>query len=624
MARTPRNSQGNLQDMANAPLEEAPSFLEADDAPTFERPPPMLPHPSPVVPLGVLGKNIVFLDGLQQIQIASTKCDKGDLMLWFGTGYLETHFEGTGKALDRWDQRKVQTALVEDCRTKGIFNPQGKVLGRGAHRPRADESQLVLHMGRRVLVSDPRRRALQLHPAGMVEIAGKDVFFPADDSLSPPADKPATKAEAKDLQDLFGKWSWADPAAPLLLFGWVAQAFIPGALEWRAHVWLPGPTAAGKSSLQKIIRAVLDDWVLSTADASEAAIRQMLRNDTLAVSIDEAEKHDNAERLQAVLNLMKKASSGDRILRGGADHKASEFTAQSCFLLSSVLHATLRGEDRNRIAMLHMRKLPSDVPPLEMELARWRSAGRRLHRRMIEAWPRFERTLAAYKREIGAQRFEGRWQDTYGTLLACADMLLYDHAPDDIVPDSDDPGIARVKAAVLTILPILASGRAEAQNDTDRAIAHLMSKTLPGEKGAAPETIGYWLERAMTLREQPGQFETDGSDFTVDEVARRKLTTHGLRVMQFVTKADASGAMKESCTDALTEETGWECGYLALAYPGHDGLQQLWQRTEWSGDGYKQSLSKIPGCRTWKVRFSGGKTDNALLVPLAAFRGGDE
>lgn len=622
--------------MARAKPRTVPDMAAADDAAEADGRPPRLPQPCKVAPLGIYGKNLVFLDRLQQIVMEPPRgCSKGELALWFGEEYLVEYFpqypkgwKPGGDPPEDFHQGKAQMALIADCEARGIFKPEGKVFGRGAHRPRHDEEALVLHIGRRVLLANmPNARGersghIVQHPAGMVRIAGKETFFPADDGLPPPADERASAAEAEEVRTLFERWNWAEPrAAPLLLFGWLAQAFICGWLEWRAHVWLPGPTASGKSSLQKIIRALLGEWVLSTADASEAGIRQILRNDTLPVSIDEAEPHDNPERVQQVMNLMKKASSGDRILRGGADHKGQEFTAQSCFLLSSVMHATLRGEDRNRIALLDMMKLPDDPDPLELELAKWRRTGRRLHRRMIEGIGRFERTLACYKRAIGAQRYEGRWQDTYGTLLACADLLLYDYAPDDpihedIVP-TDEPGFSRVQHAVMAILPMLAKGRVEARTDTERVSRVLLSHALPGAHGRPPEPVGTWIDRALEWRDLDDQGAAIPGP---DEAARNKLKTYGLRVVRLV--PDAKKTTGYSIEDAGTGDGAWRDDYLAVAYPTNKGIAEIFARGDWMGDGYLQSLRKLEGTKgPFKVRFGGRQPDNALLVPLVALSG---
>lgn len=625
-----------LQQMAAAEAEPAPDLL-GDMAPEIERRMPLLPHPSPIIPLGVLGKQLVFLDRLQQIVIEAPRgCSKGEMKLWAGNEWLVESFPQWPKGSDRkgmaptFNQDDAQTALVEDCAALGTFDPTGKVLGRGAHRPQADETALVLHMGRKVLISRPGAE-LEEHPAGMVTIAGKKVFFPAGAPLLPPATKPSTRAEYLELADKLGTWNWVErDAAVTLLIGWVAQAFVGGAMEWRAHVWLPGPTASGKSSLQKIIRALLDEWVLRTADASEAALRQRLGTDTIAVSIDEAEAHDNPERLQAVMNLMKKSSSGDVVMRGSADHKAQEFQAQSPFLLSSVLHAPFRGEDRNRIALLELRDLAHQTPDFEMELARWRVTGRRMHRRMIEQWPRFARTLLHYKRAIGRHGFAGRWQDTYGTLLACADLLQFDFAPDDELRlvdmagnmlDEPEPGMARVEAAVDGILPLLSKGRVEARTDVERVLLHLATYRLPGAHGAAPAPIGRWIERAMTL--QMGENPLVGElPSVVDHAAREKLRDHGLRVVRMVTKTGTDGLAKIGYEDALTGDEGWGTGFLAVAYGTHQGTAEIFKGSDWAGGNWVQSLKKVPDAipKPVKMRFA-GNVDNACLVPLSAFRG---
>ncbi|MAY78581.1 MAG: hypothetical protein CL802_13580 [Citromicrobium sp.] len=604
-----------------------------DGAAEVERERPRFPEPCPVVMLGVYGKNLVFLDRLHQIVMEPPRgCGKGELALWFGDKYLIEYFTQFPKGWkpgdpdpEDFNQSKAQMALIADCHAKGIFNPEGKVLGRGAHRPQADEEALVLHMGSRVLLANmpdakgKRSGDVKYGPSGMVKIAGKETFFPADASLPPPADKPAQRAEAEELLAVLATWNWVDPkAGPLLMLGWIAQSYICGALLWRAHIWLPGPTGCGKSTLQKIIRALHDEWMLVTSDATEAWIRQKLQNDTLPVSIDEAEAHDNPERLAAIMNLVKKSSTGDVIGRGGADHKSKDFTARSCFLLSSVIHATLRGEDRNRIALLDLRPLPEHQEPLEMELAKWRSTGRRFHRRMIEQWPRFDRTLAAYKRAIGAQRFDSRWQDTYGTLLACADLLLYDYAPDapevedEFLPDME-PGMSRVQEAVVAILPLMVRGKSEARTDTERVSRVLMSYPIPGAHGAAPEPIGTWIDRALTVSKMMDN-DSPGED-GINHGARNRLKGYGLRVVEVEEKPGG----KQGIVDARAGDVGWEKGYLAVAYPTNKGITEIFNRSDWQGDGYLQSLRKLPGTiGPKKVRFGGKMPDNALLVPLKA------
>lgn len=605
--------------------------------------PVYLPLDAPIVPLGKNGVSIWLLDESNQVTcVKPQELGKGLLALLCGEEWLTEAFPqqklvpGTGKGnkpaefyTDGFDQNDAQMAIIGACRIKGIFKPEGKVFGRGAHRGRDDDQQILLHMGNRVLISsagDWRRgsgKAVKDRIDVKVERAGaiNGKYYPADDALPPPAAEASSPQEARDLLKLFQRWYFVDGGqkgsygpAELLLLGMVAQMFICGALNWRSHVWLAGPTASGKSSLQKLIRAILSGWTLHTEDASEAAIRQLLGNDTLAVMIDEAEAADNPERQRAMMNLAKKSSSGGKILRGGADHKGQEFTAQSAFLFSSVLHTPMLGEDRNRFAILDMRQIPGTIEPFEVGplLGGWRAIGRKMHRRMLEQWPRFEATLATYKREIHSHGYEGRWQDTYGTLLACADMLLFDDAPMARTEDHED---ITEKRWVRMVLPLMVRGKVESRSDDERVIAYLLSLTIPGANGAAPETIGQWIHRAMEPR-----ITDNGDELAADAintVARNRLKTYGLRLVTL--QKDNDGKPRISGEPLIRD---WKNAYLAVAYATCKPLSDLFARTDWANGAWLQSMGKINGVeKGLKVRFGGESPDNAIAIPMEALRG---
>lgn len=603
--------------------------------------PVYLPLDAPIVPLGKNGVSIWLLDESNQITcVKPQELGKGLLALLCGEEWLTDKFpqwKQSKKAndppyIDGFNQNDAQMAIVGACRVKGIFKPEGKIFGRGAHRGRDDDQQIILHLGNRVLTvsaGDWRRGSGKLakdkidverHKAGLV--GGK--YYPADDALPPPAAEASSRDEAEQLLKLFAKWYFVDGGkdgkpgpAEYLLLGMVGQMFICGALNWRSHVWLAGPTASGKSSLQRVIRAIHDDWVLRAEDASEAAIRQLLNNDTLAVMIDEAEAADNPERQRAMMNLAKKSSSGGKILRGGADHKGQEFTAQSAFLFSSVLHTPMLGEDRNRFAILDMRQVPATIEPFEVGplLPLWRIVGRKMHRRMLEQWPRFEATLATYKREIHSHGYEGRWQDTYGTLLACADMLLFDEAPAHRMPDNGDH--LTEKEWVRMVLPLMVRGKVEARSDDERVIAYLLSLTIPGSNGAAAETIGQWIIRALEPRvteNEDGERREAVSD-AVNNVARNRLKSVGLRLVTL--DRDKDGKIRTG--EPLINQ--WEGAYLAVAFPTCKPLSDLFARTEWQNGAWVQSMSKINGAQKGlKMRFSGPNADNAIAIPLVALK----
>lgn len=628
MAGDSPGDPGNVERMRRRKPVPAPDFAAADDAGGSDGRPPMLKQPCPATPLGVSGTRLIFLDRLQQLITASPReAEKGNLKLWFGNDWLETFYpmhDAKGN-VTKFNQDHVQTALIEDCQAQGIFNPMGAVFGRGAHCPEGGPEQLVLHMGRSVMIANApdkhgdRDGPPRVYRAGKVPGPdGNPAYYPAFEALEPPADQPASTIEASELLHMFGKWRWVDDrASPHLLLGFCGLMFICGAVEHRPHVWLSAPTDSGKTSLQKVIRALLGRWCLYTEDSSEAAIRQVLGNDTLPVLIDEAEAHDKPERLQAILNLMKKAYSGAKMYRGSQDHKATEFTAQSCFLLSSVLHAPLKGEDRNRMAILEMRGIPGTAQSIELRLPHWRALGRKLHRRMIAQWPRWQVTLDDYKAEIGKMGYSGRYRDTYGTLLACADLLLHDGGTRDrfeVADLSAEPemfGAERVAHYVRIVRPAIDAGRSEARSDVDRVIRDLMSHMLPGAHGAFAEPIGAWIERAMNWKIVPAD-SYNPEMREIDHVARQRLSAIGMRLQW---RDPERGVWTEP------QPEQWDDAYLSIPYASCKPMLDVFARSEWAGGAWTQSFGKVPGAIKGRTVRTASGVDRAVLVPLNALRG---
>ncbi len=624
-----------LPDMTGG-IEDPAAPPEAKDATTN----PFLIEGTPMTPLGqaTSGSRIVFMDANNALQERDTRLSSNDFVLHCGgEDWLWDTFPRFAKQSEKdknaglapvqvgFDHGAAGNALAEACFRKGIFNPEGRVFGRGAHRPRHDEDSLLLHCGNRLLLANSadsrgrRRKGLQAVKAG--EHAG--CFYPGGPALPlPDLAGPATTDEVRKLMDLFGEWNWVLPdTAKLLTLGWIGQMYVCGALNWRAHIWLTGSTAAGKSHLQKVLRALAAEWAIMTEDATPAFIRQKLGLDRLAVMIDEAEADDDVDRQQAMLTLARKGSSGGSMGRGGSDHKAQDFTLHSCFVLSSIIHSIKVGQDHNRFAILDMRPIPADKADLVLDLPHLRALGRRLHRRMLDQWVRFDSTLMFYKDAIHAAGFAGRWRDTFGVLLACADLLLFDAPP----KSRWDAATGEVtmehggEAWVRLVEPLMMRGREEARTDTERALQALMSALIPGSGGNPPETVARWLRRAM----EPVESDYDGvTSIGFNGAARDRLQTYGLRV--FLPKdngRDEKGRQKWGCDRAElgTGSEGWRDGYLAIAGGNHRGICELMRHAPSDiGSGqWVQSLGKAEGAIRVKMRFEKiGDPDFAVCLPL--------
>jgi hypothetical protein len=100
--------------------------------------------------------------------------------------------------------------------------------------------------------------------------------------------------------------------------------------------------------------------------------------------------------------------------------------ARSCFYFTSILMPAMLAQDRNRMAILELKPIPRGAREPMLERAKIVELGAQLRRRVIDQWERFDATLAAYRRALAGVGHSGRSADQFGTLLAFADLLLYD------------------------------------------------------------------------------------------------------------------------------------------------------------------------------------------------------
>jgi hypothetical protein len=254
---------------------------------------------------------------------------------------------------------------------------------------------------------------------------------------------------------------------------------------------------------------------VSTEDATEAGVRQLLDQDTLAVMFDEIEAEaDNHDVVMRIVRLARLAYSGASSLRGSSDHQAKQFVARSCFLFSSIHHHELPAQDRNRIAILALAPFAKDTPQFIVpELAKeW---GDQLRRRLIEQWPRFDATLSYYQAEMLRQGYSGREQDTYGTLLACGDLLLHDEAPDQL------KAMGRAQEKVRDLGVLVDAARTEAEDTSERCVKHLASQRLTAAGGQPQETVARWIQKLIIRIHNKEDHKP----------IREKLGGHGIRVV---------------------------------------------------------------------------------------------
>lgn len=512
----------------------------------------------PVTALGVHGKTFFYLDWLGQLQ-DEKQHTKDRMRALFGgrSDILQGWFPQYNKSgmVSGWSQEDLATMMMTACTEKGVWNAFEKVRGLGAWPD--DQGGIVLHCGDAILYKGTWRQPGEIE--GYVYPSSPRIPRPLEEFMGP--------SPGQVLLDLLKTWSWLrEDVDAYLLLGWICGAMFGGALDWRPLVWVTGDAGTGKSTLQKLLRHVMggEGAILQSTDATEASVRQFLMQSTIPVSLDEIEAEANGQKVQAVVKLARQAASGGVILRGGADHKGQEFKARSAFIFSSINVPPLLDQDISRIALLELMPLRRGETPPAIEPRHWTRVGRGLRTRVIDGWGRLHGTLELYRQALARAGHSARGCDQFGTLLAMADLALYDEVPS---AERCDLWATKLSAAVI-------EEQTDQASDWQRCLNYLFGQQLDLYRSGERYTVGRWVLIAAGY---------DSSD--EPHKAERALASVGLRVY----------GLKEAAQIAVANS--------------HPGLAQLFEGTHWHAHGaqkgvWAQAMKRVPGSEsTGSLRF---------------------
>lgn len=582
---------------------------------------PRLPEDCPVKPIGTEGGMFHFLSALGELR--SLKADqvankhivglfapKSQYLLdtWPRKKLVKSTDPVSGEVTEEWivtgwRTDDVSMVLMDEAARCGVWNAREKVRGRGGWR--AKDGSLILHAGDTVLFqgkwekpgvyeqmvypsqpASPRparhavRQADELAPRLVDHLLARGV--PSGNLLS----------AGGILLELFKCWQFVRPHIdPWLLLGWNAAAPYGGALDYRPLIWLTGDAATGKSALQKVIGFLHGSGILQSPDATEAAVRQTLGQQSLPVAIDEAEAEGDNRKMQALIKLARlSATSQGNIARGGQDHEAHQFRATSCFLFSSILIPPIPPQDKSRLAVLEMEPIKAGMrePPLiEGEIE---ALGAQLRKDMADRWPDWPKRLAMFESAmIDIGKHKGRTANQFGSLLAAASLLLAKDAPE--AAELEQWG----KALSADLLTEVSENTTEAQ----RCIEWLVTSPVQLTRGGERKTIGEWLGDAVS---QIDRGLTDAAQ--VRNHAREALARIGLAL--------------PSTTKGLPGVV-----YVAIA-SNHRGLSEVFRDSRWGDGVWSQALRRTPGALGYERAKIGGSTMACTLLPIAELLRDDE
>ena len=408
-----------------------------------------LPINCPVQPLGTKGKTFFFLNPLGEVHdLTDSSSGKGPIDALFKgrPRYVEwawPRFAAPKRKSDPWTVKgyeadEARRDLFAACAFKGVFELEDRVRGRGAWRHK--DGSLVFHAGDAVWLDGkwrgPGEYSRQIYPG------------------RPPIGRPAAALEpcgegsAGDilLQGL-ASWKWDRPELdPRLALGWVMCAMVGGALDQRPLIYVTGGEGTGKSTLQKLLRILMNGALLATSNTTQAGIYQRVQQDSVAVMVDEMEAKEDTRNSDKLLELARIAYSGDKMQRGGKDGVGQEFSVYSSMLFSSIAMPPIDSQDASRMAILRLRERDRPEPgekPVEIlrELGlrngdRAGELGRQLLRRMFTwfeiegAEARWDRLLEGFRAALKTAGHSDRAADTFGALAAGCHCALSDTYPD--------------------------------------------------------------------------------------------------------------------------------------------------------------------------------------------------
>lgn len=453
-----------------------------------------LPPGCPVQALGVEDQTFYFVDDIGQLFIVPEGRQFGQDLIQrlFGTrpNYLFWAWpritppkkEGDPFTVTNWRPELVRQDLFQAAKRKGPWNSVERVRGRGAWtRPGGG---LVLHCGD-CLYMDGQRLDTGEHG---------EFFYPRRPRLPHPWARDVTDDINPGLKILrmLATWSWERPDVdPLLILGWLVVSMLGGALEWRPSIFLVGDAGTGKSHLQRLIKAVLGAMLVQATDTTPAGIYQRIGTDALPVAVDELEAEADSKRAASVVKLARLSASGGLMLRGGQDNNGVEFQARSPFLFSAIVAPALPPQDLSRLGVLTLRDLdPAKVasPPV-LEAAD--TLGPRMLRRLQDRWPDWPDLLRRYKAALYQGGHDTRGQDTYGTLLAAAHLLLGDAAMAEASVSSID-----LWASLLGVNAL--PEHVQRTKNWRNCVLHILTSRVPAWKHGQRQTVGQLLEDLRT------------------------------------------------------------------------------------------------------------------------------
>jgi hypothetical protein len=185
--------------------------------------------------------------------------------------------------------------------------------------------------------------------------------------------EPADVETSLEISRTVNEMSFKTHADCVRLMGWTALAPFCGALPWRPALLITGPSGSGKTSvLTHVVYPLAKPESFSGGGTTEAAIRQLIKNDASPIVIEESETDTPKKKSwrEDLFSLMRQSTSDDapKIAKGTKDGAGTWFEMRSMFLFAAISPEIESVADDNRIFRIEMIEPKNDWKALRIRL----------------------------------------------------------------------------------------------------------------------------------------------------------------------------------------------------------------------------------------------------------------
>jgi hypothetical protein len=297
------------------------------------------------------------------------------------------------------------------------------------------------------------------------------------------------------------------------------------------------------------------------------------------------------------VQLARIAASGATATRSSADHKIVEFVLRSPFLFSSIIIPPMLGQDVSRFAVLDMDPIEGSRG-LKLDMPRLAAVGRTLRRRTLTGWARIEETLGLWRETLASFGHDARGCDTFGYLLAFADLALW-----------DEPADADTRAELAGLVSREAIEAKTSGSDGSQSMLQFLATTaVDAFRGGTKFTVGSLVEAAAGLH--LGTDKDVGTPSGCAEVLRER----GVYVARDERYAGSFGGEPPP--------PNWQERQWRVTLPNqHEGLRLIFAPSRWRTEagatgGWVQAMRRLPGALPENSRKLGGR---GWSVPVEVF-----